>query len=143
MVIRRRLLLLAALMSAILSLASTVGAVETDKAFAMIGAEKSVGNFHLYPPFYSNVIAPHAFVARGKVYCAFQNTKGRSVVMVYGPDLSFLHEFGYRGYGPGNLFVPGDLVLDPAGKLYVTQMRKRGVQVYRVIQADADQQNGS
>ena len=59
------------------------GASATDNAFAMIGAEMSVGNFHLYPPFYSNVIAPHAVVADGKVFCAFQDTRGRPVVMAY------------------------------------------------------------
>jgi hypothetical protein len=66
----------------------------------------------------------------------FLSDRRRSVVMVYSPDLRFQHEFGYRGFGPGNLIVPDDLILDRTGKLYVTQMRKRGVQVYRVILAD-------
>ncbi|MHC4581013.1 MAG: BNR-4 repeat-containing protein [Planctomycetota bacterium] len=59
------------------------GASDVANAFAMIGAEMSVGNFHLYPPFYNNVIAPHAIVAEGKVFCAFQDTRGRPVVMAY------------------------------------------------------------
>lgn len=59
------------------------GESDIENVFAMIGAEKSVGNFHLYPPFYNNVIAPHAVVANDKVFCAFQDTRGRPVVMVY------------------------------------------------------------
>ena len=60
------------------------GASDIENAFAMIGAEMSAGNFHLYPPFYNNVIAPHAVVADGKVFCAFQDTRGRPIVMAYG-----------------------------------------------------------
>lgn len=57
---------------------------ETPKdAFAAIGPALVKGNFHQYPPFYGNVISPHAVVAKGKVYCAFQNTKGQPVVMTY------------------------------------------------------------
>ncbi|MHC4677564.1 MAG: BNR-4 repeat-containing protein [Planctomycetota bacterium] len=52
-------------------------------AFATIGPALVRGDFHQYPPFYDNVIAPHAVVAAGKVYAAFQNTRGQSVVMVY------------------------------------------------------------
>jgi len=59
--------------------ASTSG----EKPFARVGPALVKGNFHRYPPFYSNVIAPHAVLAAGKVYCAFQDTRGRPVVMVY------------------------------------------------------------
>ncbi len=83
MVLRYRFAHVTALLSILLALGAPVDAVQPHKAFAMIGAEMSVGNFHLYPPFYNNVIAPHAFVAKDKVYCAFQNTKGQSVVMAY------------------------------------------------------------
>jgi hypothetical protein len=58
-------------------------AVRPSDAFAVIGAETVKGGAHQYPPFYSNVIAPHAVVARSKVYCAFQNTKGQPIVMTY------------------------------------------------------------
>lgn len=54
-----------------------------ETAFATIGPALVKGNYHQYPPFYSNVIAPHVVVAEGKVYCAFQNTKGQPVVMAY------------------------------------------------------------
>jgi len=54
-----------------------------ESAFAVIGPALVKGDFHQYPPFYSNVIAPHAVVTQGKVYTAFQNTKGQPIVMAY------------------------------------------------------------
>jgi hypothetical protein len=58
-------------------------AARPSDAFAVIAAETVKGGYHQYPPFYSNVIAPHAVVDRGKVYCAFQNSKGQPIVMTY------------------------------------------------------------
>jgi len=57
--------------------------VRQEDAFAAIAAETVEGGYHQYPPFYDNVISPHAVVARGTVYCAFQNTKGQPIVMAY------------------------------------------------------------
>ena len=54
-----------------------------DAAFAVIGPALVKGNFHQYPPFYGNVIAPHAVVAKEGVFCTFQDTKGRPVIMAY------------------------------------------------------------
>ena len=54
-----------------------------DDAFAVIGPALVKGDFHQYPPFYGNVIAPHAVVAGGGVFCTFQDTKGRPVIMAY------------------------------------------------------------
>jgi hypothetical protein len=71
----------------------------------------------------------------------FLTDRRRSVVMVFSPDLKFLNEFGYRGFGPGNLIVPDDIVLDGNNKVYVAQMRKRGIQVYRVTLADGSKSN--
>jgi hypothetical protein len=39
----------------------------------------------MYTPFYDYVIAPHAIVTDDAVYCAFQNTKGQPLVMVFRP----------------------------------------------------------
>jgi hypothetical protein len=58
-------------------------AEKPESAFAVIGPALVRGNFHQYPPFYSNVIAPHAVLSDDKVYTAFQNTKGQPVVMLY------------------------------------------------------------
>ena len=60
-----------------------VQAREAPEPFAMIGPALVKGNYHQYPPFYGYVIAPHAVLAEGRVFCAFQDTNGRPVVMVY------------------------------------------------------------
>jgi hypothetical protein len=54
----------------------------------------------------------------------------RSVVMVFDKNFQFLKEFGYRGTRPENLIQPNDLVVGNAGKLYVNQVRDRGVSVF-------------
>lgn len=54
----------------------------------------------------------------------------RSVVMVFDKEFRFLHEFGYRGAKPENLIRPSDLALGNSGKIYVNQMRDRGVSVF-------------
>ena len=54
--------------------------------FAMIDPALVQGNFHQYPPFYGTVIAPHAVEAKGKVFCAFPDTKGRPIAMAYAID---------------------------------------------------------
>jgi hypothetical protein len=55
----------------------------------------------------------------------------RSVVMVFDPSFEFRGEFGYRGWGPGNLIAPRDLVVGD-GQVFVTQSAARGVSVFRV-----------
>ena len=54
----------------------------------------------------------------------------RSVVMVFDKEFRFLQEFGYRGDKPGNLIRPNALAVGVSGKLYVTQLRSRGVSVF-------------
>lgn len=54
----------------------------------------------------------------------------RSVVMVFDKKFRFLQEFGYRGDKPGNLIRPSELAMGNSGKLYVTQLRNRGVSVF-------------
>lgn len=54
----------------------------------------------------------------------------RSVVMVFDKEFRFLQEFGYRGDKPGNLIRPNDLAVGNSGKLYVTQVRNRGISVF-------------
>ncbi len=75
-------IILAATLFALLA-TTCPAATDTSNAFAMIGGEKSTGDFHLYPPFYDNVIAPHAFVENDTVFTAFQDTSGRPIVMAY------------------------------------------------------------
>lgn len=56
----------------------------------------------------------------------------RSVVMVFDKNFSFLTEFGGFGDRPENLIRPGNIALGATGKLYVTQLRNRGVSVFSV-----------
>jgi len=56
----------------------------------------------------------------------------RSVVMVFDREFRFLQEFGYRGDKPANLIRPNEVAVGNAGKLYVTQVRDRGVSVFNV-----------
>ncbi|MHB1024579.1 MAG: NHL repeat-containing protein [Desulfobacteria bacterium] len=56
----------------------------------------------------------------------------RSVVMVFDKEFRFVQEFGYRGDKPANLIRPNELAIGNAGKLYVTQLRNRGVSVFNV-----------
>lgn len=57
-------------------------AFELENAFAALAGRK-IPDGRLYAPFYLGVIAPHALVAQGTVYCAFQNATGRPIVMAY------------------------------------------------------------
>lgn len=54
----------------------------------------------------------------------------RSVVMVFNKEFLFVKEFGYRGTKAENLVGPNDLALGNSGRLYVTQLRNRGVSVF-------------
>jgi hypothetical protein len=56
----------------------------------------------------------------------------RSVVMVFSKEFQFLKEFGYRGDKPGNLIRPNQVAVGNAGKIFVTQVRNRGVSVFNV-----------
>ncbi len=57
----------------------------------------------------------------------------RSVVMIFDPAFNFLKEFGYRGFRPGSLIVPDDVVVDDRkGLIYVAQAANRGVNVYAI-----------
>ena len=56
----------------------------------------------------------------------------KCAVLIFDKDFNFLTEFGYRGYGPGNLIAPREITLDSRGRLYVAQAARRGVSVYQV-----------
>lgn len=57
----------------------------------------------------------------------------RCVVMVFNRDFKFQTEFGFRGLGPSNLVGPMQLAVDSKNRLYVTQLRNRGVSVYQIL----------
>jgi hypothetical protein len=56
--------------------------------------------------------------------------KLRCVVMVFDREFNFIMEFGYRGPAPENLIVPDDIAVDRRDRVYVSQMRLRGVSVF-------------
>jgi DNA-binding beta-propeller fold protein YncE len=56
----------------------------------------------------------------------------RCVVIAFDKDRRFLNEFGFRGYGPGNLIGPRDVAMDSSARIYVTQLRRRGVSVFQI-----------
>ncbi len=71
---------------------------------------------------------------RGYFYVA---DKGRSLVLIFAPDFAFVREFGGYGGQAENLVRPDMLALSPSGKLFVTQMKGRGVSVFEVATGDA------
>jgi hypothetical protein len=66
---------------------------------------------------------------RGNYYVA---DRLRCVVLIFDKDFRFQKEFGYRGANPENLIGPRNLVLDTGGRLYVSQLRSRGVSVFKI-----------
>ena len=55
----------------------------------------------------------------------------KSAVLVFDQHFNFLSEFGYRGSHPDSLVGPRSLAVSQGGKLYVTQLAKQGVKVFR------------
>lgn len=59
--------------------------------------------------------------------------KLRCVVLIFNKELQFIKEFGVRGLRPGNLIVPNEISVDTvANRAYVSQMRRRGVNIYQL-----------
>jgi len=56
----------------------------------------------------------------------------KSAVIVFDKDLRFQTEFGFRGFKADNLMGPNNLTLDAEGRLYVSQLRGRGVSVFKI-----------
>lgn len=56
----------------------------------------------------------------------------RCVVLVFDKDFRFLTEFGLRGYKPSNLIGPMYMTVDSKNRVYVSQLRNRGVNVYQL-----------
>jgi len=56
----------------------------------------------------------------------------RCVILVFARDFTFLREFGTRSFKPEGLIAPGDLLADDGGRVYISQLRKRGVSVFQV-----------
>jgi len=91
-----------------------------DMAFATTGVA-TVSGGRLYPPFYNYVITPHAVVTGKKVFCAFQDTQGRPIVMAYEIAQKRWHgpvrasDFGLKKDSHGN----PSLCIDRSGHLHL------------------------
>jgi DNA-binding beta-propeller fold protein YncE len=56
----------------------------------------------------------------------------RCAVLIFDKDFRFLTEFGLRGYKPYNLVGPMYMAVDSKNRVYVSQLRNRGVNVYQI-----------
>jgi DNA-binding beta-propeller fold protein YncE len=66
---------------------------------------------------------------RGYYYVA---DRLKRAVLIFDKDFQFQGQFGYRGSRPDNLIGPKNLALDGEGRLYVSQLRSRGVSVFKI-----------
>jgi hypothetical protein len=66
---------------------------------------------------------------RGNYYVA---DRLKCVVLIFDKNFRFQKEFGYRGMNPENLIGPRNLILDTKGRLYVSQLKSRGVSVFKI-----------
>ena len=53
-------------------------------------------------------------------------------VLVFNQQLAFVTQFSSRGYQPGQLAFPDDLAVDRQDRVYVTQVGRRGVSVFKL-----------
>ncbi len=56
----------------------------------------------------------------------------RCAVLVFDKNFRFITEFGHRGRKPDNLVGPMFLTVDSKNRVYVSQLRNRGVNVYQL-----------
>ena len=76
-----------------------------------------------------NIVAEIAADDKGFYYLT---DRLKSAVIVYDKNFQFIEEFGYRGSRPENLISPSDLAIDSGGRLYVSQLRNRGISVFKI-----------
>lgn len=58
--------------------------------------------------------------------------KLKCAVMVYDKNFNFLNQFGSRGWKPGFLIAPEDIVIDKQGRVYITQAGNKGISVFKI-----------
>jgi len=75
------------------------------------------------------VAAGIASDSKGNIYVA---DTLRCVVMIFDKEFQFQSEFGYRGLAPGKLIGPRELEIDGDKRVFVTQLRKRGISVFQI-----------
>jgi DNA-binding beta-propeller fold protein YncE len=70
-------------------------------------------------------------IAAGPDGLIFVTDSLKSVICVFDRNLNFLAEFGSRGIHADGLIVPQNLAVSRSGRLYVTQLAKQGIKVFR------------
>jgi 6-bladed beta-propeller len=59
--------------------------------------------------------------------------KLRCTILVFNKEFRFVMEIGRRGLDPGDLIVPASIAVDTvSGRVYVSQLRRRGVSVFQL-----------
>ena len=53
-------------------------------------------------------------------------------VLVFNRQLNYVTQFSTRGYRPGELIFPDDLVVDDRNNVFITQAGRRGISVFRL-----------
>lgn len=74
-----------------------------------------------------NIVAGIARDSKGNVLIV-DRLKGS--VLVFDRKFAFVAQFATYGYKPGQLVFPDDLAIDERGRVYVTQVGKKGVSVF-------------
>jgi hypothetical protein len=76
-----------------------------------------------------NIVAGIASDSKGNIFVV---DKLKCAVMVYDKNFSFLNQFSSRGWKPGFLIAPEDIVVDKQDRVYVTQAGNKGISVFKV-----------
>ena len=76
-----------------------------------------------------NIVAGIASDTKGNILVV---DKLKCAVMVYDKNFNFLNQFSSRGWKPGFLIGPEDVVIDSQSRVYVTQAGNKGISVFRV-----------
>jgi hypothetical protein len=76
-----------------------------------------------------NIVSGIALDSKGNYLVA---DKLKCTVMVFDKNFNYLTQFGFRGTKPDSLIIPGDVAMDKADRVYVTQNGKRGVSVFKM-----------
>jgi hypothetical protein len=76
-----------------------------------------------------NIVAGIATDSRGNILVV---DKLKCSVMVYDKNFKFLNQFSSRGWKPGLLIAPEDIVIDKQDRVYVTQAGNKGISVFKM-----------
>ncbi len=76
-----------------------------------------------------NVVAGIVSDDKGNIFVI---DKLKCAVMVYDKNFNFLNQFSSRGWKPGFLIAPEDIVVDKQNRVYVTQAGNKGISVFRI-----------